>query len=408
MRRATQPSGHEETHQSRRIKVVASKSSHQSRHKEENMMHRWLLGLSVALTAPTVLPAWAQDAVPQIPYESVPNFLKMPTDMHLGEATGVAVNSKGHVFVYSRSGSSLGPAYGNAASQLLEFTPEGYFIREIGKNLYAWSFAHTVRIDKDDNIWATDKGSDMIVKFNNEDGQVLMVFGRKSESSDENAHPLEHPKPPLPAQDGRFRQPTDVAWDPQGNAYIADGYINSRVAKVDKDGNWVKQWGGPGTAPGQFNTVHSIAADATGKIYVADRANRRIQVFDGEGNLQNIIKIDVPFDPNARPAIGNRPNLAQCATEGGTFCPGAPWALCITPPPNQVLYSADSHPGRIYKLTLDGKVLGVLGESGKQLKQFGWVHEIACPSENVLFVAEILNWRIQKLILNPGQKAASR
>jgi sugar lactone lactonase YvrE len=370
------------------------------------MMHRWLLGLSaVALTA---LPGWAQDAVPQIPYDSVPNFLKMPADMHLGEATGVAVNSKGHVFVYSRSGSSLGPAYGNAASQLLEFTPEGYFVREIGKNLYAWSFAHTVRIDKDDNIWATDKGSDMIIKFNNEDGRVLMVFGRKSESSDENAHPLEHPKPPLPAQDGRFRQPTDVAWDPQGNAYIADGYINSRVAKVDKDGNWVKQWGGPGAAPGQFNTVHSIAADATGKIYVADRANRRIQVFDGEGNLQNTIKIDVPFDPNARPAIGSRPNLAQCATEGGTFCPGAPWALCITPPPNQVLYSADSHPGRIYKLSLDGKVLGVLGESGKQLKQFGWVHEIACPSENVLFVAEILNWRIQKLILNPGQKAASR
>ena len=370
------------------------------------MTHRWLLGLSVV--ALTALPAWAQDAVPQIPYESVPNLLKMPPDVHLGEATGVAVNSKGHIFVYSRSGSSLGPAYGNAASQLLEFTPEGYFVREIGKNLYAWSFGHTVRIDKDDNIWATDKGSDMIVKFNNEDGRVLMVFGRKSESSDENSHPLEHPKPPLPAVDGRFRQPTDVAWDPQGNAYIADGYINSRVAKVDKDGNWVKQWGGPGSAPGQFNTVHSIAADATGKIYVADRANRRIQVFDGEGNLQNIIKIDVPYDPNARPAIGNRPNLSQCATEGGTFCPGAPWALCITPPPNQVLYSADSHPGRIYKLTLDGKVLGVLGESGKQPKQFGWVHEIACPSENVLYVAEILNWRVQKLILNPGQRAASR
>jgi hypothetical protein len=68
---------------------------------------------------------------------------------------------------------------------------------------------------------------------------------------------------------------------------------------------------------------------------------------------------------------------------------------------------ADSHPGRIYKLSLDGKVLGVLGEAGKQLKQFGWVHEIACPSENTLFVAEILNWRVQKLILNPGQKAAA-
>jgi hypothetical protein len=376
------------------------------------MMHRWLLGLSVALTAPAALPAWAQETVPQIPYDSVPNVLKMPADMHLGEATGVAVNSKGHIFVYSRSGSSLGPAYGNAASQLLEFDGNGKFVREIGKNLYAWSFAHTVRIDKDDNIWATDKGSDMIVKFNNKDGRVMMVFGRKSESSDEDSHPLHHPKPPLPAIDGRFRQPTDVTWDPEGNAYIADGYINSRVAKVDKNGSWVKQWGGPGNEPGQFNTVHSIAADAKGSIYVADRANRRIQVFDGDGKLLHIIKIDVPYDPDAKPAIGNKPNLAQCATEGGTFCPGAPWALCITPPGQngqQVLYSADSHPGRIYKLTLDGKVLGVLGESGKQLKQFGWVHEIACPSENVLFVAEILNWRVQKLILHPDQvKSASR
>jgi hypothetical protein len=133
------------------------------------MMRRWLLGLGVAMVAPLASPAWAQD-VPQIPFESVPNFLKLPGDTNLGEAAGVAVNSKGNVFVYSRSGSSLGPAYGNAASQLLEFTPDGKFIREIGKNLYAWSFAHTVRIDKDDNIWATDKGSDMIIKFNDKDG----------------------------------------------------------------------------------------------------------------------------------------------------------------------------------------------------------------------------------------------
>src|ERR1700741_4618536 len=147
------------------------------------MMHRWLIGAAVALTAPFAAqmtsPAMAQEAVPQIPYESVPNFLKFPADIHLGEGAGVAVNSKGNIFVYSRSGSSLAPAYGNAASQLLEFTPDGTFVREIGKNLYAWSFAHTVRIDKDDNIWATDKGSDMIVKFNNDDGRVMMVFGRK-------------------------------------------------------------------------------------------------------------------------------------------------------------------------------------------------------------------------------------
>jgi NHL repeat len=373
------------------------------------MKYRWLLGLSVAMVAPFAVPAWAQESVPQIPFDSVPNFLKLPADMNLGEAAGVAVNSKGNVFVYSRSGSSLGPAYGNAASQLLEFTPDGKFIREIGKNLYAWSFAHTVRIDKDDNIWATDKGSDMIIKFNDKDGKVMMVFGRKSESSDSDSHPLEHPKPPLPAQDGRFRQPTDVTWDPEGNIYISDGYINSRVAKYDKTGQWVKQWGGPGTGPSQFNTVHSIASDAKGNIYVADRGNRRIQVFDGNGTLENTFKIDVPFDPNTVPVIGNKPDLSNYQQTGGTFAPGAPWALCITPPPNQVLYAADAYPGRVYKLSLDGKILGVLGDSGRQLKQFGWIHEIACPSENVLFVAEIINWRIQKLLLHPEQKkSASR
>src|ERR1700746_4196991 len=123
------------------------------------MMHRWLLGLSVAI-APLAFPAWAQESVPQIPFESVPNFLKMPADLYLGEATGVAVNSNGHVFVFSR-GNTTGPAYAASAAQLLEFGPDGQFIREIGKNLYAWSFAHAVRIDNENNIWAIDKGSDM-------------------------------------------------------------------------------------------------------------------------------------------------------------------------------------------------------------------------------------------------------
>jgi len=82
------------------------------------------------------------------------------------------------------------------------------------------------------------------------------------------------------------------------------------------------------------------------------------------------------------------------------MAPGAPWAICIAPGPRQVLYASDAFPGRIYKMTLEGKVVGVLGKSGKQLGQFGWIHEIACPSENELFVAELLNWRIQKLSLD--------
>jgi len=336
-----------------------------------------------------------QSTVPEIPYRSVPDFLKLPPDIYLGETSGVAVNSKGHVFVFTR-GNTTGPAYGASAAQLLEFSADGKFLREIGHNLYAWSYAHTVKVDKQDNIWVTDKGSDMVIKFNPE-GRVVMVFGRKQEASDEGTGPLKHVKPPLPPVDGMFRQVTDVTWDPAGNTFISDGYINSRVAKVDPEGNWLKSWGEPGDQPGQFNVPHSIAADAQGNIYVADRGNRRIQVFDGDGKFLRQFTIDVPVKADARPAIGNKP-----AQSTGTMSPGSPWAICITPAPNQVLYSSDAFPGRIYKLTLEGKVLGVFGESGKQLKQFGWIHEMACPSENELYVAELLNWRVQKLILQPS------
>jgi sugar lactone lactonase YvrE len=335
-----------------------------------------------------------QTAVPEIPYRSVPDFLKMPANLYFGEVSGVAVNSKGHIFVLSR-GNTTGPAYGAAATQLLEFDAAGNFVREIGHNLYAWSFAHAVKVDPQDNIWVTDKGSDMIIKFNPA-GRVVMVFGRKQEASDEGTEPLKHPNPPLPPIDGMFRQVTDVAWDAAGNTYISDGYINSRVAKVDKDGDWIKSWGEPGSGPGQFNTPHSIATDAQGNVYVADRGNGRIQVFDGDGKFLRQIKINVPVPPDARPAIGNKPTATT-----GTQAPGSPWAICITPGPNQVLYASDAFPGRIYKLSLDGNVLGMLGKAGKQLKQFGWIHEIACPTENTLYVGELLNWRVQKLILEP-------
>src|SRR5256884_279259 len=178
-------------------------------------------------------PAFAQQP-PEIRFHSAPDFLQLPPDLYLGEVTGVAVNSQGHVFVFSR-GNTTGPAYGASAAQLLEFGADGKFIREIGHHLYAWSFAHSVKVDKDDSIWVADKGSDMVIKFNPE-GRVAMVFGRKQEASDEGTEPLRHPKPPLPPVDGMLRQVTDMAWDPAGNTYISDGYINSRVAKIDKDG----------------------------------------------------------------------------------------------------------------------------------------------------------------------------
>ena len=293
-------------------------------------------------------------------------------------------------------GSSRGPAYGNTASQILEFDRNGVFLREIGKNLYAWSFAHTVRVDKDDNIWATDKGSDMVIKFNPE-GRVEMVFGRKSEASDLDAHPHErNANPPLPAVDGRFRQPTDVTWDPQGNIYISDGYVNSRVAKYDKNGEWVKSWGQRGKGPGEFNLVHSIAADAQGNIYVGDRNNRRIQVFDTDGRFLRMFTIDAPPAAGTRAVNGNTPTGAALAA-----VIGAPNSICITAGPNQVMFVGEStFPGRVFKVSLDGKVLGVIGRSGRQLKQFSGAHQLACPSENEIYVAETSNWRVQRLILH--------
>ena len=337
--------------------------------------------------------------VPQIAFDSIANPLKLPPNLYFGEVSGVAVNSQGHVFAFSR-GSTSGPAYGAAAAQLLEFDAQGNYVREIGHNLYAWSFAHTVKVDRSDNVWVTDKGSDMVIEFDPA-GRVTMVYGRKQEASDEDTGPLKHPKPPLPPIDGMFRQVTDITWDRAGNGYISDGYINSRVAKVSASGEWLGSWGTPGDGPSQFSTPHSIAADAQDNIYVADRGNRRIQVFDSTGRFLRQITIDVPFDPDTKPAIGPRPNQAPPAGTPKTMVAGSPWAICITPGPNQVLYSSDAYPGRIYKLSLDGQVLGVLGSAGKQLKQFGWIHELACPSENELYAAELLNWRVQKLELHP-------
>jgi sugar lactone lactonase YvrE len=158
----------------------------------------------------------------------------------------------------------------------------------------------------------------------------------------------------------------------------------------------VKQWGDRGNKPGEFNPPHSIAADAQGNIYVADRGNRRIQVFDAEGTYQREIKINVPVPPDVRPWMGAMPSMDAAMRQSG-----APWAICITPGPKQYLYTADAYPGRIYKLSLDGKVLGMPGTSGRQAKEFGWIHELACPAENTIYAAGLLNWRVQKLTLHP-------
>ncbi len=348
------------------------------------------------------LPALSQAPV-KIPFDADANFLKLNYHMNLGEVLGVAVNSKGTVVVLNHPGSATtGPLYGNATTQLLEFDSNGKFIRELGRGVYGLGYAHSVRFDKYDNLWVVDKGTHAAIKFNPA-GIVTMNLGRRPEGPDEPEYFDNRKIAQNPPQhhDGLFNGPTDVAWDSDDNIYISDGYRNSRVAKMDKHGNWIMSWGSRGAADGQFNTPHNIAVDRQNNVYVADRGNRKIQVFDSTGHhLRNILQ-NAPYDKKRHPTLGDIPANAPDET--------APWALCITNTTPQYLYSIDTEPGRLYKFSLpDGKMIGYLGESGREVGQFNWPHGLACPSENTLLVADMNNWRVQKLTLHPERVTSTK
>ena len=316
--------------------------------------------------------------VPEIPYESVANFFKMPPNIYFGEGIGVATNSKGHVFVYTRSGET----------RLFEFDEKGAFVRELGQGLYGFVFAHAVRVDKDDNIWAVDEGSNMVIKFNPQ-GRVVMLLGRRPEAVDE-----------LTAMPGQgaytgankpyvFNRPTDVGWDAAGNIFVSDGYGESRVVKYDRNGRFIKSKGVRGNQTGELNLPHTLALDAQGNVYIGDRSNARIQVWDNDLNFKSV------YDQV-----------------------GSPWAVCISPGPHQYLFVSNSIPdngdsrlaaqtGEIYKMELDGTIVGKFGRAGKALKEFSTVHEIDCRNPNELFLSEITSWRVQKIVLHPQPSTAN-
>jgi len=383
-------------------------------------MKRWLR-FSIAALAACAAPLVAQTGAPDIPYDSNADLLKLPENIHLGEAAGVATNSKGHIFVYTRTGAShasvgTSRTFYKSGSRLFEFDQTGKFVREIGQGVYGFNFAQAVKIDPQDNIWVVDQGSSNVIKFDPE-GRILLVLSRKPEAiavrpaagrggpggEGRGGPPPEGrgaggppPEAGRGAAAGGGRGPAGppgsgipgdsfvrtggVAWDKDGNIYVADGVAvgagNARVAKFDKDGHFIKSWGQRGSEVGQFNSLRGIALDAQGNVYVADAGNKRIQVFDGNGTPK-----------------------AQIANVG------APAAICITPGAHQYLYTSNSNDaesldnGEIYKLELDGRIVGKFGRAGRLPKEFNMTNAIDCRSENELLVGELGNWRVQKITL---------
>ncbi len=378
------------------------------------------LAAVMAVAAPPQ-PVRAQTA-PEIPFEANAEFVKLPDGTFLGEVAGVATNSKGHLFVYSRTGAAnatvgASRTFYKSGSRLFEFDQTGKFVREIGVGVYGLNFAQAVRIDPQDNIWVVDQGSSNVIKFDPE-GRIQLVLSRKPEAI--SVRPAMRGGAPGASAEGRgaapqgrgaegrggapaaaaggggrpgtpgppgtgipgdnFVRTADVAWDRAGNIYVADGVTmnggNARVAKFDKDGHFLKSWGFRGAESGQFNSLHGIALDAQGNVYVADAGNKRIQVFDGDGNFKSAIT--------------------------GV---GVPSAICISPGPHQFLFTSNSNDpetldnGEIYKLELDGRPVGKFGRAGKLPKEFGTVNAIDCRSDTDLYVGELLNWRVQKVTL---------
>jgi len=285
-------------------------------------------------------------SVPALGYVSVPDIFRLPPGVNFGPCSGIAVNSRGHIFVFHRSRQAL-----------MEFDAEGQYVRCLADGLF--TRPHGLRIDREDNLWTTDTGSHIVVKMD-PTGRIVMVLGIK----DTNAewHHAGHLR--------GFDEPNDLAFGPEGEIFVSQGHGTgeSRILKFDASGNFVKTWGGEGTAPGKFNQPHSLVATAEGTLFVADRSNQRIQVFDGEGRY-----------------------LRESRH------PGTPCGLCMCRDQHH-MFLAHGHAGRVMKLDLAGRVLGITGSPGKGPNQYGEAHYLALSNdERRIYVADTLNWRVQTL-----------
>jgi DNA-binding beta-propeller fold protein YncE len=287
-----------------------------------------------------------QQNVPELNYKVVPDIFQMPEGVNFGPCSAVAVRANGNILVFSRNEHAL-----------MEFNPQGMYLRSLGRGVF--DNPHGLRLDAEGNIWTTDTVAHIVVKMNAE-GRILMVLGVKGRATD--WHQAGHLR--------CFNEPNDIAFGPKGEFYVTQGHGKgeSRVLKFDADGTFLTTWGGEGKEAGQFNQPHAVLVDPKGQVIIADRSNQRLQVFDGDGKF-----------------------LREKAH------PGTPCGLCLMSDSKHIMM-AHGHTGRIMKLDLDLNLLAATGGQGKGPNQYGEAHYLALDAQDNIYVADSLNWNVQKLV----------
>ena len=298
-------------------------------------------------------------------YHLAPDWPQLPAGLVLGQVTGVDVDSQGRVFIFHRAeriwnGEPIELKFIASPTVLVVDHNTGEVLDQWGAGTFV--MPHGLTIDDQDNIWLTDVGSHQVFKFDSA-GNPLLTLGERGVPGEDATH---------------FNMPTDVAIAPDGTFYVSDGYVNSRITKFSKDGEYITSWGTRGAGTGQFDVPHSIALDSRGFVYVADRGNARIQVFDGDGKFMEEWKA---------PSLG-RPWAVRIDSAGNIF---------VVDGGDQNEFWPDR--ARVLKLDAEGNVVASFGSYGRKPGQFIWPHTIAIGPDGALYVGEVgTGMRIQKFM----------
>ncbi|MBI4902792.1 MAG: hypothetical protein HY820_04105 [Acidobacteria bacterium] len=274
----------------------------------------------------------------------VENWPALPKGWNFGEVSGVDVDRNDNVWVFHRG-----------QHPVMQFDKNG-------KLLQAWAnvpvkSSHGIRVDPDGNVWLVDVAGHQIMKMSR-DGRVNMVISNAGQAAAAN-NDVKY----------GFNRPTALTFHPNGDLYVSDGYVNSRIVRYNKNLEYVQHWGKKGKGDGEFDTAHDVTVDRRGRVYVADRANNRVQIFDASGQF-----------------LGKWTDLGQ------------PWGLYYAKNEDSI-YMADGENNRVIKVNLDGQIQGVLGGFGKAPGKFDFAHHLAVDSSGSIYVAEIKNWRVQKFAI---------